>query len=106
METQLLVVQMHQEATMVLVTAVPLQVDGMQIKGIAQTAGSRDITIWIAPAISKAVLLTEFKIGDGMTHPCLLLQVGQCDIFNGLSGFILDSQIYVTSPFSFQEGQA
>lgn len=57
------------------VTAVPLQMDGMQIKGLVQIAGNWDITTWIVPGISKSELKTEYKIGDGMTHLCLLLQV-------------------------------
>lgn len=104
MATQLLGVQMVQETAMVLVTAVISQVDGMQIEGIAQIAGSRDITIWIAPAISKAGLRTESKIGDGTTHLCLPLKVGQRGIFfTALLDSILASQIYVTRSFSFQE---
>ena len=58
------------------VTAVPLQMGGMRIKGLVQIAGSRDITTWIAPGTSKGVLKTGHKIEDGMTHLCLLLQVG------------------------------
>lgn len=73
MEIQLLVLQTHQGTAMALATVASL-VDGMQIRGIAQIAGSRDITIWIAPAISKPTLLTVSKIVDGMIHLCLLLQ--------------------------------
>lgn len=98
MGTHLLVVQMYQDATVlvtaaitILVTAVTSQARGMWIKGIAQTVGSLDTTIWIAPAINKTELKAEL-----VTHPCLLLQVA----------FLLETwiiQIHATISFPSQE---
>ena len=67
--------QTHLGTATALVIMVPLQVEGMQIKGLAPIAGNWDITTWIAPGTNKVVLRIEHKIGGGMTHLCLLQQV-------------------------------